>query len=285
MVGQTAVDDKAADTTDPHANSAGPAVPVGTMNKLSNGIDNGVKGGNGREVNEEGEWASGIDDLSSNDDSGDEDVRHAYVVPNSTQLVPYHAEPPPDDSRPPPSVSLEGEMSDQSTTTPLLQMPYDQGSNVEAESKGDDEWQSQKEEARDKASRDDKEGLETREVKGTLNKGKERMTVMNVNEDDALHDPGGETTTPDSKPPSVQLEGESGKRSSLHVEADEVETEDDHVEADPDDQNLPRNPVGTTDGDKHRPSEPTESPDKEEGERGQDGEGDVELRVEPVQLN
>ncbi|KIJ11253.1 hypothetical protein PAXINDRAFT_15883, partial [Paxillus involutus ATCC 200175] len=39
---------------------------------------------------------------------------------------------------------------------------------------------------------------------------------------DAVHDPGGET----KKPPSVRLEGESGRRLSLHVETDDVETDD-----------------------------------------------------------
>ncbi|KIJ07628.1 hypothetical protein PAXINDRAFT_19190, partial [Paxillus involutus ATCC 200175] len=82
-VGQTAVDDEAADTTDPHANSAGPAVPVGTTNGPRNESnddsnardrDEGEKGG---EEDEKGEWASGIETPSSNDDGGDEDVRHA----------------------------------------------------------------------------------------------------------------------------------------------------------------------------------------------------------------
>ncbi|KIJ21316.1 hypothetical protein PAXINDRAFT_5492 [Paxillus involutus ATCC 200175] len=44
---------------------------------------------------EKGEWASGIEDPSSNDDGGDEDVHRTYIVPNTTQPVPYHALPTP----------------------------------------------------------------------------------------------------------------------------------------------------------------------------------------------
>jgi hypothetical protein len=88
-VGQTAVDDEAADTTDPHANSAGPAVPVGTSNGPSNGIDEGVEEGDRKvEEDEKGGRASGSAALSSNDDGGDEDVRHAYVVPKPTHHLP-----------------------------------------------------------------------------------------------------------------------------------------------------------------------------------------------------
>ncbi|KAF8833137.1 hypothetical protein BDN67DRAFT_1017906 [Paxillus ammoniavirescens] len=101
---------------------------------------------------------------------------------------------------------------------------------------------------------------------------------------DALHDPGGQTVAPGSVPPSVRLKGEKNKVTSLHVETNDVETEDDdHVEEDPDDQNPPRNPVGTTDGDKRHPNGPTEPPDKKEGERGVNGELKVETTVETVE--
>ncbi|KIJ04447.1 hypothetical protein PAXINDRAFT_22263, partial [Paxillus involutus ATCC 200175] len=110
---QTADDDEAADTTDPHANSAGPAVPVGTMHEPSNGVDEGVEEGDRRveAEDEKGGRASGSAAPSSNDDGGDEDVRHAYVVPKPAPPSPNHVPPPPDESRPPPSMSLEGEMS------------------------------------------------------------------------------------------------------------------------------------------------------------------------------
>ncbi|KIJ09605.1 hypothetical protein PAXINDRAFT_17310 [Paxillus involutus ATCC 200175] len=151
-VGQTAVDDEAADTTDPHANSAGPAVPVGTSNGPSNGIDEGVEEGDRKaeEEDEKGGRASESAALSSNDDGGDEDVRHAYVVPKPAPPSPYHVPPPPDENRPPPSMSLKGEMSgkqssdhadeaathlerppDESTTTPPVWTPPDEKSSGE----------------------------------------------------------------------------------------------------------------------------------------------------------
>ncbi|KAF8838501.1 hypothetical protein BDN67DRAFT_1013030 [Paxillus ammoniavirescens] len=90
--------------------------------------------------------------------------------------------------------------------------------------------------------------------------------------------------TETKEPPSVRLEGERIRVTSRHVKTDDVEMEDDdHVEEDPDNQNLPRNPVGTTDGDEHRPNGPTEPPDEKEGERGVDGELKVEMRVEMVE--
>jgi hypothetical protein len=49
---------------------------------------------------------------------------------------------------------------------------------------------------------------------------------------DAVHDPGGETDAPGQPPPSVRLEGEKNKASSLYVEVDHVETDDDHAEDD-----------------------------------------------------
>ncbi|KIJ09064.1 hypothetical protein PAXINDRAFT_17847 [Paxillus involutus ATCC 200175] len=84
---------------------------------------------------------------------------------------------------------------------------------------------------------------------------------------DALHDPGGETDAPGSQPPSVRLEGEKNKASSLNVEPDNVKTDDATVEEDQDDQQTPRDPVGTPDGDERCPSEPTEPPDEKDGER------------------
>ncbi|KIJ07005.1 hypothetical protein PAXINDRAFT_19795 [Paxillus involutus ATCC 200175] len=152
-VGQTAVDDEAADTMDPHANSAGPAVPVGTTNgppNESNGGRDRERGRNVEEEDEKGGRASESAALSSNNDGGDEDVRHAYVVPKPASPSPNHVPPPPDESRPPPSVSLKGEMSgkqssdhadeavthlerppDESTTTPPVWTPPDEKSSGE----------------------------------------------------------------------------------------------------------------------------------------------------------
>ncbi|KIJ05417.1 hypothetical protein PAXINDRAFT_21323 [Paxillus involutus ATCC 200175] len=51
-----------------------------------------------------------------------------------------------------------------------------------------------------------------------------------------------ETVAPGSKPPSVGLEGERIRQSSLHVEADDVKTNNDCVENDHDTQQSPRRP-------------------------------------------
>ncbi|KIJ09850.1 hypothetical protein PAXINDRAFT_17104, partial [Paxillus involutus ATCC 200175] len=452
-VGQTAVVDEAADTTDPHANSAGPAVPVGTTNEPSNGIDEGEKGG---EEDEKGEWASGIETPSSNDDGGDEDIRHAYVVPTSTLPPPYHAlPPPPDESRPPPSVSLEGEMSgkqssdhadeavthlerppDESTTTPPDEKSSGEGrgtamshreavggddkvegsndgwetsyrveetpnevegsDDAASTSYGVDDERSRRGGARDQAT-GDQEGREVEETR--TNEGEEcrtsvqarsttnvdghgqytpnegnspqeppppfphhpepppvptptppapaptpptspypepphvdvdhaksnktparrradavhdpggetnkppsirlegesgRRSSLHVETDDlktcktaaqrmcadALHDPGGQTDAPDSVPLSVRLEGERNRLTSLYVEVDHVETDDDHAEDDDHAQQPSRHPVGTTDGDERRPSEPTEPPDEKHGEREVDGELGDKSKVE-----
>ncbi|KAF8837096.1 hypothetical protein BDN67DRAFT_1014122 [Paxillus ammoniavirescens] len=65
-----------------------------------------------------------------------------------------------------------------------------------------------------------------------------------------MHDPGSHTNAPDSIPPSP----------------DNIKTNGDHVEEDHDDQQTPRGPVGMADGDECCPNEPTEPPDKKEGE-------------------
>ncbi|KIJ08863.1 hypothetical protein PAXINDRAFT_18029 [Paxillus involutus ATCC 200175] len=364
-VGQTAVVDEAADTTDPHANSAGPAVPVGTTNEPSNGVDEGVEEGDRRveEEDEKGGRASESAALSSNDNGGDEDVRHAYAVPKPAPPSPYHVPPSPDERRPP-SVPLEGEMTgkqssghadeaathlerppDESTTQLPGRTPYDQTSNgegrgeavngddeVEVEGSKDDDRKASngvdgRQRRNDDASRDEGSREVDREVEGTRGDQEgqenreggrqvERTTNANVPPEpppppspstpppsplhperrdvdvdtartcktaartraDAVHDPGVETDSPGNKPPSVRLEGESGKRSSRHVE-----TDDDHVEVDHDTQLTPRSPVGTPDGDERRPNGPTEPPDEVEGGRGGIGEPRGTSRVETVE--
>ncbi|KIJ08523.1 hypothetical protein PAXINDRAFT_18350 [Paxillus involutus ATCC 200175] len=96
---------------------------------------------------------------------------------------------------------------------------------------------------------------------------------------DAVHDPGDETDTPGSQPPSVRLEGEKDKALSLYVEAYHIEADDNDigmVDHDHDTQQSPRRPVGTPDGNEHRPSKPTEPPDEKEGGQGVDDEGVVD---------
>ncbi|KIJ12167.1 hypothetical protein PAXINDRAFT_14941 [Paxillus involutus ATCC 200175] len=85
---------------------------------------------------------------------------------------------------------------------------------------------------------------------------------------DAVHDPGGETDAPDSVPPSVWLKGERNRHTSLNIEVNNVEMVVNDAEDDDHTQQPSRHPVGTMDGDERHPSEPTEPPDKEEGERG-----------------
>ncbi|KAF8835657.1 hypothetical protein BDN67DRAFT_1015370 [Paxillus ammoniavirescens] len=101
---------------------------------------------------------------------------------------------------------------------------------------------------------------------------------------DAVHDPGGQMVKPEDKPPSVRLKGEKNKATSLNVKVDNVEMDDDHAKVDNNESKPPQDPVGTTDSDKRRPNEPTEPPDKKEGERGVDGESTVESTVERVEL-
>ncbi|KIJ11539.1 hypothetical protein PAXINDRAFT_15538 [Paxillus involutus ATCC 200175] len=140
--------DEAADTSNPNADSARPTMPVGTSCGLRSESNENEEGKKGIE-DKKGEWASGIEDPSSNDNSGDEDIHHVYVVPNTTQPVPYHALPTPNERSPPPSMPLEGENGQQSsghinetatylkdprqessTTTPIG-TPYDEMSNRE----------------------------------------------------------------------------------------------------------------------------------------------------------
>ncbi|KIJ05737.1 hypothetical protein PAXINDRAFT_21032, partial [Paxillus involutus ATCC 200175] len=361
-VSQTALDE-ATDATNPNATSVGPATPVGRSYGPPNASNEGEKGG---EEDEKGEWASGIETPSSNDDGGDEDVRHAYVIPNTTLPPPYHALPPPDERRRPPSVPLEGEKNGQqasghvddtathlerprreSTTMPPLRTPYDQGSNGEGrkgavggddkvEGSDDDtktsyrvdERRSRRGEARDEG-KEDEEGQQNRERGRTT---KERRTaVTNANDEDdsprpslqapsppppplpnhpipphpeqreddvdttksnktparrradAVHDPGDETDAPDSVPPSVRLEGERNRRTSLNVDVVDVETDDNHAEDDDHTQQPSRHPVGTPDGDLRRPNGPTEPPDEEKGARRGNGEMKVDRRVETVE--
>ncbi|KIJ19289.1 hypothetical protein PAXINDRAFT_7789 [Paxillus involutus ATCC 200175] len=227
-VGQTAVDDEAADTTDPHANSAGPAVPVGTTNgppNESNGGRDRERGRNVEEEDEKGGRASESAALSSNDDGGDEDVRHAYVVPKLASPSPNHVPPPPDESRPPPSTPLEGEKNGQqasgyaddtathlerprhkSTTQQPRRTPYDQRSSGEGQGEGvggDDEVEGNDdrdtEKARDEA-RDDEEGQQNRERGQTTEERRTAATNAN-NEDDAPPPQPPSPPTPPALPP------------------------------------------------------------------------------------
>ncbi|KIK76758.1 hypothetical protein PAXRUDRAFT_46771, partial [Paxillus rubicundulus Ve08.2h10] len=68
----------ATDTANPNVKSAGPTKPAGAP-----------RTGSAREITEEVERASGSVTPSSNDDGGNEDVRHTYIVPKTTQPVPY----------------------------------------------------------------------------------------------------------------------------------------------------------------------------------------------------
>ncbi|KAF8834671.1 hypothetical protein BDN67DRAFT_1016259 [Paxillus ammoniavirescens] len=76
---------------------------------------------------------------------------------------------------------------------------------------------------------------------------------------DAMHNPSGKMVTPEDKPPSIWLEGES------------------------DNQPTPENPVGMQDGNEHCPNKPTEPPDEVKGARGGNGKGEMELLVENVE--
>ncbi|KIJ06693.1 hypothetical protein PAXINDRAFT_20112 [Paxillus involutus ATCC 200175] len=99
------------DTTDPNTMSTRPAVP-----------DSNTRDGDGdrkverEDEDEKGRRASESVALSSNDDGGDKDIRHAYIVPKPAPPSPNHVPPPPDERRPPPSVPLKGEEDDQKSS-------------------------------------------------------------------------------------------------------------------------------------------------------------------------
>ncbi|KIJ08867.1 hypothetical protein PAXINDRAFT_18024 [Paxillus involutus ATCC 200175] len=136
--------DETADTIDPNMTSTRPAVPVGTTNGPSNGLDgDGDRKVEVEDEDEKGRRASESATLSLNDDGGDKDVHHVYIVPKP-------APPSPDERQPPLSVPLEGEEDnqkssghadeaathleqppDESTTQQPGQTPYDQTSNGE----------------------------------------------------------------------------------------------------------------------------------------------------------
>ncbi|KAF8834544.1 hypothetical protein BDN67DRAFT_985249 [Paxillus ammoniavirescens] len=78
---------------------------------------------------------------------------------------------------------------------------------------------------------------------------------------DAMHDPHGEVTSPGNVPPSIWLEGEKIRQSSLNVKVNDIKK----VEDNPDDQTPPRDPVCMQDSDTCCPSEPTEPSDDKEG--------------------
>ncbi|KAF8833472.1 hypothetical protein BDN67DRAFT_1056501, partial [Paxillus ammoniavirescens] len=118
-----------------------------------------------------------------------------------------------------------------------------------------DEERSQREEARDDEEGQDVEETPNKEEEGQR-RDREQLTATNTNKNDALHDPGGETVAPGSVPPSVRLEGERKMATSLYVEVNEVETVNNHVEEDHDDQKPPKDPVGMTDGNEHHPTQP-----------------------------
>ncbi|KAF8834328.1 hypothetical protein BDN67DRAFT_985401 [Paxillus ammoniavirescens] len=112
-------------------------------------------------------------------------------------------------------------------------------------------------EANDNEATGNKEGQKD---EGEPNKGDERTVVTDVNTNDTVHNPGSKMKAP----PSIWLKGERDNKLSLYVEADHIETNGNH-----NDQKLPKDPVGTQDGDTHRPNEPTEPPHEEEGDKGE----------------
>ncbi|KIJ09461.1 hypothetical protein PAXINDRAFT_17447 [Paxillus involutus ATCC 200175] len=218
-------DIEATDAMNPNTTSVGPATPMGRSYGPPNASNKGEKGG---EEDEKGEWVSGIENPSSNDDGGNEDVRHVYIIPTSTLPPPYHALPTPDERWRPPSMPLEGEMTGQQssghnneTATHLehpqqessipqpQRTPYDETSNREGRgeavsgddevegseddqstSYGDDEQRFLREKARDEA-RDDEEGQQNRERGQTTEE--RRTAATNTNDED---------NTPPPQPPS-----------------------------------------------------------------------------------
>ncbi|KAF8840800.1 hypothetical protein BDN67DRAFT_980768 [Paxillus ammoniavirescens] len=98
---------------------------------------------------------------------------------------------------------------------------------------------------------------------------------------DTVHGLGGKTRAPGSLPPSIQLEGERNRSMSLYFKADHIKMNGDHAEEDHNNQRLPKDPVGTPDGDKYHPNRPIQPPDDKKGAQGVDGVEAVEREIRP----
>ncbi|KIK77261.1 hypothetical protein PAXRUDRAFT_167412, partial [Paxillus rubicundulus Ve08.2h10] len=98
----------ATDIVNPNTKSAGPTKPAGAPRTgNARDVNKEVKGTGGKVdaqqsqrgeaiEDEKGGRASGSVTPSSNDGGGDEDIHHVYVVPKTTQPVPYHISPCPE---------------------------------------------------------------------------------------------------------------------------------------------------------------------------------------------
>ncbi|KIJ05818.1 hypothetical protein PAXINDRAFT_20953 [Paxillus involutus ATCC 200175] len=169
-------------------------MPVGT----SHGLLNKSNGGRDRKgverdkvEDKKGEWASGVVAPSSNDDGGDEDVRHAYVVPTSTPTPPttsHHLQT--NDDHPRAWHSRGSKMVSYRAAT-LTQWPH----TSELHDTNRQPW----EEAKDE-TRGDEEGQETREGGRSRTRGPVRLTMAtNANEHDQ-HTSGDEDHSPRPSP-------------------------------------------------------------------------------------
>ncbi|KIJ08711.1 hypothetical protein PAXINDRAFT_18165 [Paxillus involutus ATCC 200175] len=189
--------DKAADTSNPNAMSAGMTMPVGTSNGPLNGSSK-VEGEGGK--GEGNERARGIVAPSLNGKN---------AIPDSIPPAPN-----PDERGPPPSMPLEGEKNSQqssghsdemgmhqvetprhkSTTQQPRRTPYNQRLN--GEDRGVAVGHREAAGARDEVGERDeaKDDEEDREDKGRPNEGEERQTVVtNANDED--------DTPPEPPPP------------------------------------------------------------------------------------
>ncbi|KIJ10749.1 hypothetical protein PAXINDRAFT_16295 [Paxillus involutus ATCC 200175] len=173
--------------------SIGPATPMGRSYGLPNVLNEGEKGG---EEDEKGEWVSGIETPSSNNNGGDKDVRHVYVIPTLTLPPPYHALPTPDKRRRPPSRPLKGEMTGQQSSG--SRQPHNHKGHCTTRHQME-RAEERQEKARDEA-RDDEEGQQNRERGQTM---EERQTVATNanNEDDAPPPQPPSPPTPPALPP------------------------------------------------------------------------------------
>ncbi|KIJ14165.1 hypothetical protein PAXINDRAFT_13078 [Paxillus involutus ATCC 200175] len=177
---------------------------------------------NAEEEDEKGGRASESAALSSNDDGGDEDVRHAYVIPKLAPPFPNHVPPPPDESRPPPSVPLEGEKNgqhssghadeaathlerppDESTTTLPVWTPPDEKSSGEGQgtAMSHREAVGARDEVKVEGSRDDEEHQENREEEVRMGDEAKHHNDAANGEGEDEHSP----RTPPQPPPSSPL--------------------------------------------------------------------------------
>ncbi|KIJ04914.1 hypothetical protein PAXINDRAFT_21801 [Paxillus involutus ATCC 200175] len=271
MTRQTAYNE-ATDPSNPNTRGTGMTKPAGRSYKPPNELNEGEKGG---EEDDMGEWASGIETPSSNDDGGDEDVHHAW-----TKTTPEHAARGGGEVRS--VIERPGPRNGHAPQNPTTRV-ISHAATTDAVRR-DVEWRGLRRGEPPPVPTPSPPPVPTPAPSPPLspthperqhdnNNTKSSRTATRTRAD-TVHNPGGET----KKTPSVRLEGERRRRASPYIELIDVDETNAEEDGRPQGQSKakksPRDPVGTMDSDEHHPNKPTEPPDEEEGEqRGNKDEG------------